>query len=327
VKETIMNRVSVVLVTAVLAVSLTSCVRVKRPALQPTAAPPGASLWDTPADLDSRDLYYGPWGAQNAPDVRDTFTLVERKHTGVNLGMTVTDSKGREWSVKQSYPGGMDNEGPVEVTVSRLLSAIGYHQPPVYYLPSFTLKDDWGTQVEVGGRFRLKEKALKDVGPWSWQENPFIGTRPYNGLLAVLMMFNSTDLKNSNNTLYEHRKGDLIEQWYVVRDVGAAFGDTNRIAPRKGYVAAFERQPYILGVSNGHVDFAYNGWYNKLVRDRITGEDVAWASNLLGQLSDRQWQDAFRAGGHEPDVAKRFIRKLRAKIDEGRTAGRRAANE
>jgi hypothetical protein len=69
------------------------------------------------------------------------------------------------------------------------------------------------------------------------------------------------------------------------------------------------------------------GWYNKLVRDRITGEDVAWASNLLGQLSDRQWRDAFRAGGHEPDVAERFIRKLRAKIDEGRTAGRRAANE
>src|SRR5688572_5924692 len=159
-----MNRVSVALVTVVVAVSLTSCVRVKRPALQPTAAPAGASLWERPADLESRDLYYGPWGAQNAPDVRDTFTFVEKKHTGVNLGMTVTDSKGREWSVKQTYPGGMDNEGPVEVVVSRLLSAIGYHQPPVYYLPSFTLKDDWGTHVEVGGRFRLKEPTLKDMG-------------------------------------------------------------------------------------------------------------------------------------------------------------------
>ena len=32
--------------------------------------------------------------------------------------------------MKQTYPGGMDDEGPVEVVVSRLLSAIGYHQPP-----------------------------------------------------------------------------------------------------------------------------------------------------------------------------------------------------
>ena len=44
----------------------------------------------------------------------------------------------------------------------------------------------------------------------------------------LLMMFNSTDLKNTNNSLYEHRDGDLVEQWYVARDVGSALGDTQR---------------------------------------------------------------------------------------------------
>jgi hypothetical protein len=34
-------------------------------------------------------------------------------------------------------------------------------------------------------------------------------------------------------------------------------------------------------------------------------------------LSDAQWRDAFRAGGFEPAVADRFIRRLKAKIDEG----------
>jgi hypothetical protein len=42
---------------------------------------------------------------------------------------------------------------------------------------------------------------------------------------------------------------------------------------------------------------------------------------LLGRLSDRQWQDAFRAGGYEPDVAARFIRVLRHKLEVGRRLG------
>jgi hypothetical protein len=322
-----MSRVSVALVAAVVAITSTSCVRVKRPALQPTAAVPGATLWERPTDLQSRDLVLGPWGAQHAPDPNDTYTFVELKHSGVNPGMTVVDSRGREWSVKQPMPGGLDNEAPVEVVLSRLLSAIGYHQPPVYLLPTFMLKDDWGTHTEVGGRFRLKEETLKDAGSWSWSENPFIGSRPYQGLLVLLMMFNSTDLKDINNTLYERRRGNRVEQWYVVRDIGAALGDTNRIAPRKNQPEAFERHPFMLGVSNGYVEFAYSGWYSKLVRDRITPDDVAWASDQLAQLSDRQWREAFRAGGYEPAVADRFIRKLREKIEQGRDVRRRAAAE
>jgi hypothetical protein len=323
-----MKRVSSAVLIAILAVSTTACMRgVKQPALQPTAPIAGASLWERPADLASRDLYYGPWGQEHAPDPGDTFTFVQGKRSGVNLGMTVVDSKGREWSVKQPYPGGLDNEGQVEVAVSRLLSAIGYHQPPVYFVPAFTLKDDWGTHVEVGGRFRLKADTMKDVGAWSWQENPFIGKPEFNGLLVLLMMFNSTDMKNSNNTLYEVRKGDLIEQWYVSRDIGAALGDVHAFAPRKGNADAFERTPFVLGVTDGHVDFAYKGLYKNLVRDRIAPQDVAWASNLLGQLSDKQWQDAFRAAGYEPEIANRFITKMRAKIEEGRALGRRTAND
>ena len=38
-------------------------------------------------------------------------------------------------------------------------------------------------------------------------------------------------------------------------------GDTNRFAPLKGDPDAFERHPYILGVTNGFVDFANSGWY------------------------------------------------------------------
>jgi hypothetical protein len=132
-------------------------------------------------------------------------------------------------------------------------------------------------------------------------------------------------LKNSNNSLYERRRGDVVERWYAVRDIGAALGDTNGLAPRKNHPESFERQPFVLGVNGPWVTFAYDGWYRNLVRDRITPADVVWASNLLGRLSDRQWADAFRAAGYEPEVADRFMRALRAKIQQGRSVVSREA--
>lgn len=314
---------------AIVALSLTisaACAGVKVPKAQTTPAPPAASMWVEPTNLAQRDLFIGEWGAERAPDPKGVYTLVERKHTGVNLGLTVKDEKGREWSVKQPYPGGLDSEAPVEVALSRLLSAIGYHQPPVYFLPAFTLKDDLGKKVEVGGRFRLKDPSMKEADLWKWEDNPFVGTKPYQGLIVLLMMFNSTDLKNSNNSLYEYKDGDLVKQLYVARDLGAALGDYNRISPRKNHADSFEAQPFLIGTNNGHVQFAYTGWYTNLVRDRIAPEDVVWASELLGRLSDKQWSDAFRAAGYEPATANRFIAKLKEKVEQGKALGGRAAD-
>lgn len=314
------------MLSVAIALSSIACAGVGRPVAATAPPPAAATMWIEPANVADHDLFNGPWGADNAPDPNSVYKLKERKHTGVNLGMTVVDAKGREWSVKQPYPGGLDPEGPVEVVVSRLLSGIGYHQPPVYYLEAFRLKDDFGTHVEVGGRFRLKTEQLKEAGFWKWEDNPFVGRREYQALIVLLTMFNGTDLKNSNNSLYEYRDGDLVQQWYVARDIGASLGDANPLAPRKGYAPAFEKTPFVLGVNeNGFVVFGYDGWYRNLREDRITPEEVAWACSLLGRLSDAQFRDAFRAGGFAPDRASRFIAKLREKIDQGRALGTRVA--
>ena len=310
-----MFRISLALIATVVALQVTSCA--KQATAQRSPAVAAATLWERPADLASRDLYYGPWGARNAPDPKAVYRFVERKHSGVNLGMDVVDPQGREWSVKQPYPSGLDDEGPAEVAFSRLLSAVGYHQPPVYYLPRFTLKDDWGTHTETGGRFRLKEESLKDAGPWQWEENPFVGTKPYQGLLVLMMMAANTDMKSSNNSVYEHRTNGRVERWFVARDIGSVLGDTNLFASRKNHPDSFERHPFILGIRNGYVDFASNRLYARIVRERITPADVVWASELLAGLSERQWEDAFRAGGYEPRVASRFIRALREKVRVG----------
>ncbi|MEY4637371.1 MAG: hypothetical protein RJA55_3169 [Acidobacteriota bacterium] len=312
-----MRRAHLILI-AVFAVTTAACAKAQPPAMQPSAPVAGAVLWVEPTDLATRDVFHGPWGQENAPNSADTFRYVETKRSGVNRGMTVKDSQGREWSVKTPFPGNLDSEAPVEVTVSRLLSAVGYPQPPVYFLPAFDLKDDLGTRTLVGGRFRLTHPSLTDAGSWSWAENPFVGTPPYQGLLVMMMMLNNSDMKDRNNTLYQRRAGDLVEQWYAVRDAGAALGDTTRWAPRTNHIESFERAPFIVGVNQGHVDFAYKGAHRDLVDDRISPADVAWISNWLGRLSDRQWRDAFRAGGYEPAVAARFIKRLRDKVSQGR---------
>jgi len=297
--------------------------------VQPTAPPWDAhlnELWQSPDAPDqqptaSRDLFYGPWGPERAPDPRAIYTFVERKQHGTNPGITVLDPQGREWHVKQPPHNDQGAEGPVEVVLSRVLSAVGYHQPPVYFVPSVTVKDGSGTHVEPGGRFRLTEKSIKAVDSWSWQQNPFVGMRPYQGLLVILALFNSSDIKNENNVLYEVRGSeDGPRRWYVVRDLGTALGETGRLAPLRGNPDIFERQPFILDVKDGIVHFNYHGWHQELFR-QISPLDTAFAADLLQQLTAQQWSDAFRAGGYSTTVANRFIARLHERIDEARRAG------
>ena len=108
----------------------------------------------------------------------------------------------------------------------------------------------------------------------------------------------------------------------MVRDLGTALGETGHLRPRRGEIDLFEREPFITGISDGFVTFNFRGRFQELVRRRITPDDVRWASDLLARLSDRQWQDVFRAGGYEPALAARFTRRLHAKIAEGRAIGR-----
>lgn len=307
---------------AVLALYWPFCTPELRPSLPP-AAVQIEELWERPDDIDGRDLFHGPWGRDHAPVADAPYRFVKPKTSGVNPGMTVSDRRGRKWSVKQaSHDPDRGDEGPVEVALSRVLSAVGYHQPPVYYLPSFTLEDPFGSRTERGGRFRLDHPSLKNRGSWSWQQNPFVGTKPYQGLLVILMMFNSSDIKNSNNTLYEMKAGGATRRLFVVRDIGMALGNTGRFSPQRNNRELFEQEPFITGIEGGFVTFNYRGWHQELIDRRITRDDVVWASELLARLRLAQWREAFRAGGYDAPTAERFIQRLLAKIREGRDLGR-----
>jgi len=274
---------------------------------------PIEALWQMPPNIAAQDLLNGPWGRANAPAPGVIYEYVQPKKGGSSPGLEVRDPQGRVWHVKQG------REASPEVVVSRILSAIGYHQPPVYFLPSFLVNRSKDVVAADAGRFRLSKPELSAQGDWEWARNPFVGTRPYQGLLVALVLLNSADLKESNNKIYFVRNPAGGVSWhYMVRDLGTSFGKTNRFNPPPNRLEVFEHQPFILGVKDGFVEFDYDAVNNNLVRGRITPADVKWTCGLLGSLTDRQWRDAFRAGGYEPDVAARFIRRIKEKIAEGR---------
>jgi hypothetical protein len=312
-----LTRIPLYIMPALFAVYIPMCAPAVHPTMNPWDARM-AELWQNPEDLAERDLFYGPWGNERAPDPNAVYTWVANKDHGTNPGVVVLDPKGHEWHVKQPPDNHQGAEGPIEVVLSRVLSAVGYHQPPVYFLSSFTMRDASGTRVVPGGRFRLKVKSLQKDGDWAWQQNPFVGTKPYQGLLAILTMFDSSDLKNVNNSMYRYTNsaGDE-ERWYVVRDLGTALGETGRLHPRRGDINLFENHPFITGITNGYVDFSYHGWHQELLRHRLTPEDVEWASDLLQRISYDQWTDAFRAGGYDEEMSRRFIASLNRRIAEG----------
>lgn len=316
---------------ALVAVYFPTCAAPIKPTIPPEHANL-AELWQDPKDIATRDLYGGAWGADRAPNPTVVYHYVKKKEEGTNPGVTVKDPENREWHVKQPPKNNEGAEGPIEVTLSRILWAVGYHQPPEYFLEQFTLADERQAQpgessppirMEPGGRFRLEDGSIKKIGIWSWQQNPFVNTHPYQGLLVILMMFNSSDIKNDNNTMYEVHKapsGDDVgvKTWYVVRDLGTALGETGRLTPKRGDPDLFDKIGFVTGVEHGFVKFGdYHGWHQELVKNRITTEDVRWACELLSRLTDRQWADAFRAGGYEPALAQRFITRVHQKIRQG----------
>lgn len=274
------------------------------------APPVLAELWVEPQE--ERDLFWGIGGREHAPDGSAVYTFTGRDDSGFSVSYDLLGPDGVEWSAKLGV------EAQPEVVVSRILWGLGYHQPPVYHLPSWTLEGESGRERMGEARFRPKLPALERLEePWSWRSNPFVGTREFSGLLVVLLMLNSTDLKDDNNSIYRvSEPWDGATRWFVVRDLGAALGETGRFNPRRNWLAGFERQAFIAGVEGDRVEFDYDGAQRELL-SLITADDVRWAAQRMRRLTAAQWRDAFRAASYPEETARRYISRIGQKIEDG----------
>jgi hypothetical protein len=313
--------------SALLAVVALSAGCVVSGTIQPTVDPGApvdvSTLWQEPENLAARDLFHGPGGSALIPDAATPFTFIQADESGYSPGFDVRGPDGMEWSVKTGP------EAQTEVAASRILWALGYHQPPTYYVTSWTMT---GQQQgpQAGARFRPKLTDRKVVGEWDWYENEFLRTQPFKGLVVANVLLNNWDWKTSNNKIYEIN-GERI---YMVQDLGASLGKTGypRILswlPMRGLgqgsrnnLEDFEEQGFIEGIEGEQVQFVYRGIHQSLL-DLVTPADVVWTAERMATVTDAQWDDAFRAAGYQEDERRRYIAKIKSKIGEGLKLGLR----
>ncbi len=275
-------------------------------------------LWQDPGDIAARNLRWGRGGEalRPSPDVDYYFEAIDA--VGYSAGYDVIDPEGRRWDVKTG------EEAQPELIVSRVLWAIGFHQPIVYFAAEWRLTNG-PVEKPLPGRFRLDSDHV-NVGDWSWTDNPFKGTRELKGLLLANLLLNNWDLKTSNNKIYTLTSVTASQRWFVVQDLGASLGQTAWPVGNRNRVADFESQDFIVGVQDGRVQLDYQARRRHLLED-LTPDDVVWITQLLSRITDRQWADVFEAAAMPDDVSARYIRKIKSKIQEGLALQAHAVNQ
>jgi hypothetical protein len=279
-------------------------------------------LWREPTDIESRDLFNGPGGAEGAPNPQGKFTFIDRSQSGTSEKINVEDDRGRRWQVK------FGPEARPAPAASRIVWALGYHVDIDYFVKRTHIEGRGGFDVwDV--RFKRRDDGFKEAGLWSWHANPFAGTRELEGLKVVMALISNWDLKEDNNKIIQPSKkgsGDKNEIIYYVSDLGGTFGKTgsafrkipgfqNAPAGTKGEAVPYSEQMFITGVSNGKVVFNYKGKDPKAL-EGVSVENARWIGDLAGRLSDKQLTDAFRAGGFNDSEVATFVRAIRARINQ-----------
>lgn len=305
----------------------TACAPTLRYPAKTTAPPPVHELWQEPRDLVKRDLFHGVGGRELVPNPRGRYEFESEDTKGASPGYKVHDDQGMKWDVKLGI------EVQPEVVLSRLLWAVGYHQPPTYYVTSgwrVSGAPSWMPAAALPqgpARFRAGLPTHNVAGEWSWYDNPFVGTRAFKGLVLANLIFANWDYKSTNNRIYEVNPpvGDA-SRLFVVRDLGAAFGKErpsllSRLRMRglrgsKNNLEDFEETGFIRRVDGHRVELEYIGMDQALF-ENITTADVRWVCGLFARLTDRQWDDAFRAAEYADEARERYIRKIKQKIAQG----------
>ncbi len=296
-----------------------------------------AVLWRDPGNMRNRDLYYGPGSKDRAPV--PPFRFVKEVKEGSNPKFEVEDARGAKWRVK------LGPEAQAETAATRLVWAAGYNAEESYYFNRARIdglqklsrgqKYVQGDSV-IGARFEPRRKNVERGKQWDWNKNPFKNTRELNGLKAMMVMLNNWDTFKKNNRVL--RDKDSGRANYTVTDLGATFGAVGGFGAHrsKSNVQDFERDRYVRKVDKkGNVKFDYDLKPKKLgvlsvvyppyyfrqrkatnAMQNIPAEHAAWIGGIMGQLSDNQLRDSFRAAGYDRATTEKYVHAMRNRINE-----------
>lgn len=249
-------------------------------------------MWEK-VNIPSMDTFHGPGGKELLPDV----SKVEYLSTptgGTSKKYRVRDAKGQEWVAK------IDKENQAETASVRLVWAIGYKTEVNYLVPDVTIPTK-NTYKNV--RLEARKNGVKRGEYWPWEDNPFIGTKEFDGLKIMSAFLNNWDIKTDNNIV-------LIENGvenYVISDYGATLGNYGcsnaplvwKFCRSINKPDDYAKSKFVIGKDGDKIVFANKG-KNTFIWENIPVSSGRWLADLLLQLTDKQIRDAFRAAGYTP---------------------------
>jgi hypothetical protein len=225
------------------------------------------------------------------PELRGIKFIKEEKG-GYSKKFRIRDGAGREWVAK------VGKEAQSETAAVRLVWAVGYETEINYLVPRLTIPSK-GTFENV--RLEARPKREKRLDEWKWKENPFIGTREFQGLKVMMLLLSNWDIKDSNNQIISVKGTDKLR--YIISDLGATFGKTGslpffwRITRSRNNPEDYEESKFVEEVEHNLVEFHYGGKKREIFDD-ITVNQARWIGSLLSRLSRAQIRDAFRAANY-----------------------------
>jgi hypothetical protein len=271
-------------------------------------------LWER-VNVGKRDLFYGPGGRSNLPDLSQV-TLIREEKGGYSKKYRIRDADGRIWVAK------VGKESQSETAAVRLIHGLGYKTEVNYLVPRLTIPGK-GTFTNV--RLEARPGDVDRGKEWRWEQNPFKGSPPLKGLLMMMAFINNWDLKTNNNVILTENG----QKQYVISDLGVSFGKTGLhpfplfrwIGRSRNDPEDYARSRFITSVKGNEVNVKYNGKKAGLM-DNFTVADARWLANLLNQLSERQIRDAFRAANYTPDEIDTLTRAVQNRIAQLNGASR-----
>jgi hypothetical protein len=290
-----------------------------------------AILWHDPGAIASLDLSWSDRQQFKRPAA--PFTFLKEDLSGSHPKVRVKDANGREWTVKLEGDAHATGEAHAEVAAARLVWALGYLVQRSYFVDGGVIEHvahlHRASALTRDGRFpgagfKERSSALENTKQhWSFDKNPFVGTRELSGLMILMTMISNWDLNPRNLEILEARgPGGTIERQYVVTDLGAAFGHMEDGRPPHSLLSMYpwtmwnlhdyQQQRFIEGVTDGRLELHFRG--NVDFRT-VPIDHARWFAGLVSQLTPQQVRAAFEAGGATPQevdgFSARFLEKVR----------------
>jgi len=209
---------------------------------------------------------------------------------------------------------------------------MGYAAEPTFFIESGSIEGALGLKrakrfVSKDGSFRVarfklhvKGSADDESQSWSWNENPFVGSREFSGLKILMMLTSNWDTnaprvgKGNSHTGISHSDSQAP---YAVTDWGATLGKYGGFFGRNrwdwgGY--RIQTAGFVKMSKDGALKWGFKGKHNPDITAGVSIADVIWLNRYLSRITDEDLAAGFVASGASEPVAREYTRLMRHRI-------------